>query len=378
MISIEHMQFAGIVLTSALTAMLALLLPHWQTKNKVFSKSRKLMTAGTVLLPIQFLLQYTLHFRQMGVTQAVMVNLLFFVPAAWLISVAVLNLLRQGRVKLHEWAVGAGAYLLVVTVLAVAEITDGQSILAGTAEMRTAEMISAVIYLLMQVYYCTLEIWEVRRMKRALAGFYDYDTSQLTGWFGVSVILLGLSGLMAPIAIFWSDGWLLIYSLTLFFTIFYCVINFYSYGIDHAGQQTISEAEENAKEAGLDDEKSGNVMDVTEKLHIEQMVNRWILNGGYTKSGITMQNVVDEIGIPRYQLTAWLKTTEWELFNPWLTDLRLKEAKRQIRLHPDWSNDTIAERCGFSSRSYFQTVFRKNTGMTPAQFIQLCQGLNNK
>jgi AraC-like DNA-binding protein len=378
MISIEHMQFAGIVLTSALTAMLALLLPHWQTKNKVFSKSRKLMTAGTVLLPIQFLLQYTLHFRQMGVTQAVMVNLLFFVPAAWLISVAVLNLLRQGRVKLHEWAVGAGAYLLVVTVLAVAEITDGQSILAGTAEMRTAEMISAVIYLLMQVYYCTLEIWEVRRMKRALAGFYDYDTSQLTGWFGVSVILLGLSGLMAPIAIFWSDGWLLIYSLTLFFTIFYCVINFYSYGIDHAGQQTISEAEENAKEAGLDDEKSGNVMDVTEKLHIEQMVNRWILNGGYTKSGITMQNVVDEIGIPRYQLTAWLKTTEWELFNPWLTDLRVKEAKRQIRLHPDWSNDTIAERCGFSSRSYFQTVFRKNTGMTPAQFIQLCQGLNNK
>jgi len=378
MISIEHMQFAGIVLTSALTAMLALLLPHWQTKNKVFSKSRKLMTAGTVLLPIQFLLQYTLHFRQMGVTQAVMVNLLFFVPAAWLISVAVLNLLRQGRVKLHEWAVGAGAYLLVVTVLAVAEITDGQSILAGTAEMRTAEMISAVIYLLMQVYYCTLEIWEVRRMKRALAGFYDYDTSQLTGWFGVSVVLLGLSGLMAPIAIFWSDGWLLIYSLTLFFTIFYCVINFYSYGIDHAGQQTISEAEENAKEAGLDDEKSGNVMDVTEKLHIEQMVNRWILNGGYTKSGITMQNVVDEIGIPRYQLTAWLKTTEWELFNPWLTDLRLKEAKRQIRLHPDWSNDTIAERCGFSSRSYFQTVFRKNTGMTPAQFIQLCQGLNNK
>jgi AraC-like DNA-binding protein len=244
--------------------------------------------------------------------------------------------------------------------------------------MRTAEMISAVIYLLMQVYYCTLEIWEVRRMKRALAGFYDYDTSQLTGWFGVSVVLLGLSGLMAPIAIFWSDGWLLIYSLTLFFTIFYCVINFYSYGIDHAGQQTISEAEENAKEAGLDDEKSGNVMDVTEKLHIEQMVNRWILNGGYTKSGITMQNVVDEIGIPRYQLTAWLKTTEWELFNPWLTDLRVKEAKRQIRLHPDWSNDTIAERCGFSSRSYFQTVFRKNTGMTPAQFIQLCQGLNNK
>lgn len=377
MISIEHMQFAGIVLTSALTAMLALLLPHWQTKNEVFSKSRRLMTAGTVLLPIQFLLQYTLHFRQMGVTQAVMVNLLFFVPAAYLISLAVLNLLRQGQVKRHEWAVGAGAYVLVVAVLAIAEIIDGQSILAGTKEMATAEMISAVIYLLMQAYYCTLEVWEVRRLKRALAGFYDHDTSRLTGWFAVSVILLGLSGLMAPIAIFWSNGWLLFYSLTLFFTIFYCVINFYSYGIDHVGQQTISEAEENAKEVGLDDEKTESQMDINEKLHIEQLVNRWIVNGGYLKSGITIQNVVDEIGIPRYQLTAWLKTTEWELFNPWLTNLRLKEAKRQIRLHPEWSNDTIAEKCGFSSRSYFQTVFRKNTGMTPAQYICLCRGINN-
>lgn len=378
MISIEQMQFSGIVLTSALTAMLGLLLPHWQTKNEVFRKSRKLMTAGTILLPIQFLLQYTIHFRQMGVTQAVMVNLIFFVPAAYLISLAVLNLLRLGRVKRHEVAVGAGAYLMVVTVLVVAEIIDGQSILTGTVEMRIAEMISAVIYLMMQGYYCTLEVWELRRLKRALAGFYDYDTSQLTGWFATSVMLLGLSGLMAPIAIFWSDGWLLIYSLTLFFTIFYCVINFYSYGIDHAGQQSISKAEENAIEVGLDDEKTKNQMDTNELLHIEQLVNRWIMNGGYLKSGITIQNVVEDIGIPRYQLTAWLKTTEWELFNPWLTSLRLKEAKRQIRQHPEWSNDTIAEKCGFSSRSYFQTVFRKNTGMTPAQYIHICQGTDNK
>ena len=376
MIPIEHMQFAGIVLTSALTAMLGLLLPHWQTKNEVFRKSRKLMTAGTILLPIQFLLQYTIHFRQMGITQAVMVNLLFFVPAAYLLSLAVLNLLRQGRVRRHEWAVGVGAFLLVVIVMIIAEIADGQSILAGSTEMRTAEMISAVIYLMMQGYYCTLEVWELRRLKRALAGFYDHDTSQLTGWFATSVMLLGLSGLMAPIAIFWSNGWLLIYSLTLFFTIFYCVINFYSYGIDHAGQQTISEAEENAIEVGLDDEKPKNLMDIDEQQHIEQLVNRWIANGGHLKSGITIQNVVEEIGIPRYQLTAWLKSTEFELFNPWLTNLRLKEAKRLIRLHPEWSNDTIAEKCGFSSRSYFQTVFRKNTGMTPTQYIHICQGLN--
>ncbi|MBO7083643.1 MAG: AraC family transcriptional regulator [Bacteroidales bacterium] len=38
--------------------------------------------------------------------------------------------------------------------------------------------------------------------------------------------------------------------------------------------------------------------------------------------------------------------------------------------HPEWSNDTIAEHCGFGSRSYFQTVFRKQTGQTPSSFLE--------
>lgn len=74
--------------------------------------------------------------------------------------------------------------------------------------------------------------------------------------------------------------------------------------------------------------------------------------------------------LPRYQLSAWLKTTEQELFSPWLTYLRVEEAKKQMKAHPEWSNDIIAEHCGFASRSYFQTVFRKNTGMTPMQFVE--------
>lgn len=371
MIPIEHIQFAGIVLTGALTAMLVCLLPQWQTGDRVYSRSRWMMTAGTMLLPIQFLLQYTLHFRQMGVTQAVMVNLLFFVPSAICISMAVLYLLRQGRVARREWAVGIVTYLLVLIMLSWALITDGQPLLSDTPELRKAEMASAVLYLCMQIYYSSLDFWELRRLKRALAGYYDQEKKELIRWLYTSVTMLVVSAVLAPIAIFWSSQWLIIYSVTLFFTIFYCVISFYSYGLDHARQQAISAAEENAEEGGLNDETIVSMIDDADRLHVEQAVNRWLSKGGHLKSGITIQNVVSDMRIPRYQLTAWLKTTEWELFNPWLTHLRLEEAKRQIRLHPEWSNDTIAEHCGFSSRSYFQTVFRKQTGMTPAQYAEI-------
>ena len=367
MIPIEHMQFGGIVLTGALTALLAFMLPLWQSDSKVYSRSRWLMTAGTAMLPIQFVLQYTLHFRQMGVTQAVLVNLLFFIPSAILISLAIIYLLRQGRIKCHEWLVCIVTYLLVLAMLAWAVMTDGQPLLSDTPELRRAEMASAVLYLLMQIYYGILDILELRRIKRALQGYYDQEKEDVIHWMCNSAIMLLFSGVLAPIAIFWSGMWLILYSATLFFTIFYCSISFYSYGVDHARQRALSDAEENAEEVGLNDE-AATVMDEADRLHVEQAVNRWVAQGGYLKSGITIQTVVNEMKIPRYQLTAWLKTTDWELFNPWLTHLRLEEAKRQIVEHPDWSNDTIADNCGFSSRSYFQTVFRKQTGMTPAQF----------
>ena len=368
MIPVDHMQFAGIVLTSGLTMMLAFMLPQWQASGKAFSRSRWLMTAGTVLLPIQFLLQYTLHFRQMGVTQAVMVNLLFFIPAAWLISLAVMNLLRQGRLMRRDWAVGGVTYLLVVTALFIAAISEDQPLLSDTPEMRTAELVSAVLYLMMQAYYSGLNTLELKRIRRALEGYYDQDRGEILNWMKVSVILLGLSGLMAPIAIFWSGGWLLVYSMTLFFTIFYCVISFYSYGVDHARQKELSDAEESAEEAGLNEKVGTAVMDTEERLHIEKVVEQWISKGGHLQNGINMAQVVKALGVPRYQLTQWLRTTEWELFNPWLTHLRLEEAKKLLDEHPGWSNDTIAERCGFSSRSYFQTVFKKSTGLSPTEY----------
>ena len=34
----------------------------------------------------------------------------------------------------------------------------------------------------------------------------------------------------------------------------------------------------------------------------------------------------------------------------------------------------IAEHCGFSSRSYFQKVFHKQTGLTPVQYIEQTGG----
>ena len=69
-----EMQFSAMVLMSLLAVTLIVLLPRRVMTEPVLNRSRWLMVGGTALVAVQFLLQYTFGFRQMGVTQAVMVN----------------------------------------------------------------------------------------------------------------------------------------------------------------------------------------------------------------------------------------------------------------------------------------------------------------
>jgi len=103
--------------------------------------------------------------------------------------------------------------------------------------------------------------------------------------------------------------------------------------------------------------------------HVEVAVSEWTARKGYLHKKATLQRVADEMDLPRNQLSAWLKATD-RVFNQWINSLRIEEAKQLLREHADWSNDSIADQCGFGSRSYFQTVFKDNTGMTPAQFVE--------
>jgi len=67
-------------------------------------------------------------------------------------------------------------------------------------------------------------------------------------------------------------------------------------------------------------------------------------------------------------LAAWLKQTG-RRYNDWLADLRINEAKRVLKEHPEWSNEFVAEHCGFNDRSYFQRKFKEKTGLSPAEYL---------
>ena len=234
--------------------------------------------------------------------------------------------------------------------------------------MRIAVIVGSIVYAFMQCYYSFLHYRELRRLRNALSNYYDNDQSNLLHWMRSSMLFMVLLPIFVPLFIFGPQWLLFVYGLTVFAGIYSLVISFVCYIVSNDAAK-VMEAEQ-PEQPKTTDEKTEPACDDADSQRVESAINRWISNKGHLKNGITIQNVADELKLPRYQLNSWLKNTRQESFSAWLASLRIEEAKRLMTAHPDWSNDVIAEQCGFSSRSYFQTVFHKLTGMTPAKFLE--------
>ena len=374
----SEVQFTAVVLLSLMTLALVMLLPSYVGRDRVMNRSRWLMTAALALLAVQFLLQHSLKLRQMGVMQAVELNLVFFIPCSALLGLSVLNLQRQGRLsRMERWA-AVPTWVAAMACLLWADTTDGQPLLAKSERVLWAEIAASIIYAIMQIYYFVLQMRELVRLQHALDNYYDRERGQLLNWFRLSVGVLALMALSVPMLIF-VEGWTLAMYAVLFFAgIFYVWFCFVRYVISH---ESLRVREADREEQRMKDEErvaagsahtatnTETVLTESVRQHIDTAVEQWLAAGGHLKNGLTSPIAADAMGIPRYQLTEWVKTSGYASFSRWIVGLRIEEAKRTLLAHRDWSNETVADHCGFS-RSHFQKTFKKETGFSPSEFLE--------
>ena len=231
--------------------------------------------------------------------------------------------------------------------------------------------------MLMQGYYTWRHTTSLMAMHRALHDYYDHDTSGMLRWMQMSIIGLMLLALMVPLAIFGSGGWLLLIAFAVYFFIFDLVDSF-CYYLNSPAPAQVQEAEQNAedteKETSLlspqkgDDVPSGTLLSPETMNEVNQTVAAWTARGGFLRSGLLQPLAAADIGIPKYLLTNWLHQKGLK-YSEWIASLRIEEAKRVLQEHPDWSNDTIAQHCGFADRTVLQRTFKKLVGVTPAQYL---------
>lgn len=373
MVTFQMMQFTAAVFMTALTMKL-LMLSGRHPANKGAANSRWLMVSGTLTLALHFALQLALGLRQMGVTQAVMLNLAMFIPTTFFFAWAILLLQRRGQLSRTDWLVGPITWIVVMAMLGAAATTDGQPLLSGTPELRHAEIAGAAVYVLMQCYYVTREAMNLIAMRRALQDYYDKENHHILTWMKLSIILLMMLSMMVPLVIFGSGKWLLLVSFIIYFAIFYFVDSFCSY-LNSSAPARILEAEVNAdeveqeivgeKDVALTGGEGGHLTDEAMQA-IDKAVAAWTARGEHCRTGLLLPLAAAGIGVPKYRLTCWLHQKGLK-YTDWIAALRVEEAKRTIKAHPDWQNEAVAEHCGFTERTLLRT-FKKLTGMTPAQY----------
>ena len=371
--TMKELQFSILVLMTLMCSALILLLPSRVKRDVVSNRSRWLMVGALGLIGVQFLVQYITEFRAIGVTPAVLINLTFFIPASALMSLTVLNLERQGHLRSIEkwgWLMG---WLTAMCTLAIVVWTDGQPLDHLSERVHWTEVAISFLYTVMQMWYSFMQFRELRRMEEAIENYYDRERKGLTRWMKHAIAVNGLMAVFVPILIFGPNILLIVYALTFFWGIFMMWFGFMRYFTSNDIKH-VQEAEENAHEEQMEaqmEEKTGELasaLSPDSMQHVNQIVERWLTTGAYLQAGITNPVAARAMNIPRYQLTAWVKASGHTSFTRWITSLRIEEAKRVLREHSDWTNEAVADHCGFS-RTYFQKIFKQETGVAPSEYI---------
>ena len=223
----------------------------------------------------------------------------------------------------------------------------------------------------MQGYYSWLAMREMRRMRKAVDAYYDRDMHGILNWMERSVWLLTSIAILVPLMNFASNTMLGFFAFMAFAAMFYLVICFICYMVS-SDQQLVEIAEAPGGTATACNASSTAVsptLPPPDFSAIQGAIKAWTDGGGHLRQELNIQMVADEMHVQRALLSAWLKTTEWEVFATWLTNLRIEEAKKVLKEHPDWSNDYVAQHCGFSSRTYFQKKFKEIVGMPPGEYL---------
>jgi len=364
---LSHIQivsaFACLILAFSL-----LLSPFRDRRFVAYNMARKLLIVSQFLLATQFILQFVFHFRQNNPDLGAAVNHLFYIPASVLIYWSMLLCLRAKRVDKLNVVVGIALWLVDAALLVAGLVYKG-----GT-ELHCFDAISFVLAIVMMAYFTVNINLMIHKIRKEIEGYYANPIGAYVNWMRIATMALVIVGAFAFFATF--DGrFIFLSGATYWFAMSYYVIRF-----DHFGYivRSISEAIQESETERRPEVKPSSEADVPTDSEEEQVpilpadcVNRletWEQEKGYCVNGVSIIELAGLIGTNRTSLSHYINTSKGVSFRDWINQLRCEEAKRMLSVDPSLPIDDAADRCGFSSRKYFDQVFSAYVGSTPAAF----------
>lgn len=83
---------------------------------------------------------------------------------------------------------------------------------------------------------------------------------------------------------------------------------------------------------------------------------------------LNRQDILNRLPIDKNRFAKIMQENSQTTLPQYLSNLRIKYAINQLKEHPNYTIQAIADESGFSNLRSFQRIFKAKTGMTPSEY----------
>lgn len=259
-------------------------------------------------------------------------------------------------------------------------VTIGSAILTAISMQWLPEML--LFGLILGLYISQLTCYTMLfRRKYAecistLEDYYDEEQDARLKWVKIgfySALSIGILGITAALVGMW-----LYITFIILYTIFYTwtVIQFNNFRlwaeavVPVVSTITNKDTENKEPEEVQITEESTEAPSVLQGKEDELRIKleKWVAQKRYKIQDESVEEIATQLGTDKTFLRSYFSTHMNTNFRSWRSELRIEEAKRLIREHPEYSLSQIAEIIGFNHRGNFYIQFQKIVGMTATEY----------
>ena len=350
---------------------------RWKVRR--YETSRWLLCGSMAVFCIHYFLQMTQGFRAQGADVGAVVNIMFYTPVAFAITLSIINMESTRSVMRRYCLRSAAAYALIVAIFIFGVFSNKSLHLGGLLYVMLAFFVGSMAYFIYASYS------EVLKRKKKLLEESAGDLLPHVRYARSSLVLVCVSAAFLPIAILFNTLLLLVGPLMLLVLIFF-VHSFISLGYYITPVENMLEEQEDQEEqeesdtstdqlaygdqqdAVADGQADLNIFSQKRMKEIGAALEKWCDDRMYKDCNVTIYSLAANLGCKKNELTEYFNLSQHTNFRTWLSDIRFNEAVRMMKENPEFSNDAISTECGFSSHTQIYRIFKQKTGLSPSQW----------
>ncbi len=351
-------------LTTALVLMLffALYFVTARTPEKpIFSnymRSRRIMGAALLLLSANYSVHLCCGLRFRSPNAAILMNISTYFLCYWLFSSALTALLDRTYLTRHRFTCHI-SYWMLYTATACCIFATTQGIWQHTGLMAMA--------LCLLAYGIMLSRRLILTYRRAVSLFDDTHSEHIAAyirWMSIFTWWALIYGVSCGVWTFLPDKYVFVWILSSipFYIYLYC--SYMNYLLFYEQVESILESET----ATTDDTDTASTDIPAYHATIEKNLKGWLAGNGFTRQGLTIEELALELGTNRTYLSAYIKATFHVSFREWIAAHRIEYAKQLLMEEPRKTVAEVSEASGFMSLSYFTKIFTEKEGSSPAKW----------